>query len=367
MPSTPKHVFMYQAFGWNPPAFAHVGLLQNEHQKKLSKRDGDTEVSTYKEKGYLPEALNNFVALLGWSHSRKDDVMTMQDLIDEVCIILITFGNSTKTQQFSISRLTVGNTVVTFQKLDFLQRLHLRSALSLDCPPKTSRPSDLITELLPPHPIITTLSCLAKSRYSNLTEDYLSRCIHFNLKNLILPNAYLDSIVYMFTPSISLLYSLPPATKALRKINNYLTNSSPSPLPSATTSISGPPTTQTTSGIPTIVLPLLTDLAHIPQDEWTLHRIQSVFPHCADKTVDPPSYQRHIVLMQFLRLALTGGMPGPGIPEVMEILGREWVFLRFKEALELFALAGVDKNEQELLDVVNGGGELTGVMVTAAS
>lgn len=90
MPSTPKHVFMYQAFGWSPPAFAHVGLLQNEHQKKLSKRDGDTKVSAYKERGYLPEAINNFVALLGWSHSRKDDVMTMQDLIDEVRVILIT-------------------------------------------------------------------------------------------------------------------------------------------------------------------------------------------------------------------------------------------------------------------------------------
>ena len=71
--------------------------------------------------------------------------------------------------------------------------------------------------------------------------------------------------------------------------------------------------------------------------------------------------------MQFLRLALTGGMPGPGIPEVMEVLGREWVFLRFKEALELFTLAGVDKNEQELLEVVNGGVCVTGVMATEAS
>ena len=84
MPSTPRHAFMYNCFGWAQPAFAHVGLLQNEAKKKLSKRDGDVNVESYAEKGYLPEALNNFVALLGWSHTRQDDVMTMKDLIDEV-------------------------------------------------------------------------------------------------------------------------------------------------------------------------------------------------------------------------------------------------------------------------------------------
>lgn len=84
MPSTPKHVYLYQAFGWAPPAFVHVGLLQNEQKKKLSKRDGDVDVAIYRDKGYLPEALNNFVALLGSSHTRKDDVMAMQDLIEEV-------------------------------------------------------------------------------------------------------------------------------------------------------------------------------------------------------------------------------------------------------------------------------------------
>ena len=258
--------------------------------------------------------------------------------------------------------------MVTFQKLDFLQRSHLRSALSLDCPPITSYPSaptSTSPESLQTHPIFTSLLYLAKSRYPNLTEDYLSRCIHINLKNLILPKAYLDSMVYMFTPSVSPLYLLPPAAKVLRKINNYLANSSLSPPPPATTSISSLPTTQTTGGLPTIVLPLITSLAHIPPDEWTLQRVQDVFPHCADKAVDLAGYQRHIVLMQFLRLALTGGMPGPGIPEVMEVLGRGWVFLRFKEALQLFTLTGVDNYEQELLEVVNGAGAAADIVAAA--
>jgi glutamyl-tRNA synthetase len=89
MPSTPKHIYLYEAFGWTPPTFAHVGLLQNKERKKLSKRDGDVNVSQYKDAGYLPESLNNFVALLGWSHTSKSDVMQMEDLIKQVRVLLV--------------------------------------------------------------------------------------------------------------------------------------------------------------------------------------------------------------------------------------------------------------------------------------
>ena len=88
MPSTPKHIYLYEAFGWTPPTFAHVGLLQNKERKKLSKRDGDVNVSQYKDAGYLPESLNNFVALLGWSHTSKSDVMQMEDLIKQARVLL---------------------------------------------------------------------------------------------------------------------------------------------------------------------------------------------------------------------------------------------------------------------------------------
>lgn len=87
MPSTPKHVFMYEAFGWKPPVFAHVGLLQDKNRNKLSKRSGDVDVAIYKAKGYLPESLNNFVALLGWSHTGSSDIMSLPELVQEVELI----------------------------------------------------------------------------------------------------------------------------------------------------------------------------------------------------------------------------------------------------------------------------------------
>lgn len=82
--STPKHLALYDAFGWKAPEFAHVGLLVDDAGRKLSKRNLDTEVAAFRNQGFLPEAVLNFAALLGWSHSRRSDVMDLQQLKDEV-------------------------------------------------------------------------------------------------------------------------------------------------------------------------------------------------------------------------------------------------------------------------------------------
>lgn len=89
--STPKHVALYNAFNWNPPTFAHAGLLCSPNGEKLSKRnrDIDIDIAAYRDKGILPSALNNWLALLGWSPDKnagtKGDVFpTMDDLAKKV-------------------------------------------------------------------------------------------------------------------------------------------------------------------------------------------------------------------------------------------------------------------------------------------
>ena len=79
---------MYEAFGWQPPEFAHVGLLQDNTKQKLSKRNMDGDFAAYQREGYFPEALLNFVALLGWSHDLGSDILTLQDLIRNVWLPL---------------------------------------------------------------------------------------------------------------------------------------------------------------------------------------------------------------------------------------------------------------------------------------
>ena len=79
--NTPKQNVLYDAFGWAPPAYAHIPIILNMEGKKLSKRDGATSVADFQRLGYLPEALLNFIALLGWSPGDDREIMSRQDLI----------------------------------------------------------------------------------------------------------------------------------------------------------------------------------------------------------------------------------------------------------------------------------------------
>ena len=81
IPSTPRHVLLYKAFGWEPPVFCHLPVILAPGGGKLSKRKGAVSVGEYREKGYLPEALFNFLALLGWSPGDDREKMTIEELV----------------------------------------------------------------------------------------------------------------------------------------------------------------------------------------------------------------------------------------------------------------------------------------------
>lgn len=79
--STPKHVLLYQYFGWDVPKFYHTPLLRNPDKSKLSKRHGHTNVTWYIEEGFLPQAILNFLALMGWTHPEEKEVFSMEEFI----------------------------------------------------------------------------------------------------------------------------------------------------------------------------------------------------------------------------------------------------------------------------------------------
>ncbi len=83
--NTPKQLMIYEMFGWEPPVFGHMTIIVNENHKKLSKRDNSIMqfMSQYKEAGYLPEAMVNFLALLGWSPSGEEEIFSKDELIKE--------------------------------------------------------------------------------------------------------------------------------------------------------------------------------------------------------------------------------------------------------------------------------------------
>lgn len=86
IPSNPKHLLLYAAFGWKPPEFAHMPLIIGQDRSKLSKRHGDTSILDYREKGYLAEAMVNFLALLGWNDGTTKEIFSMSELKERFSI-----------------------------------------------------------------------------------------------------------------------------------------------------------------------------------------------------------------------------------------------------------------------------------------
>ncbi len=84
--STPKHVYLYEAFGWEAPEFVHLPNILNTDRKKLSKRQGDVAAADFRKRGYLPEGLVNYLALVGWSPEDEKEIFTMEELIEAFSI-----------------------------------------------------------------------------------------------------------------------------------------------------------------------------------------------------------------------------------------------------------------------------------------
>ncbi|MBN1585734.1 glutamate--tRNA ligase [Candidatus Uhrbacteria bacterium] len=110
LPSTPKHILLYRAFGWEPPVFAHLPLLLNPDRSKLSKRQGDVAVEDYRNQGYLPEALTNFIALLGWNPRADQEIYSKNELIDG----------------FDLGKVNKGGAVFSREKLDWMNREYMK-------------------------------------------------------------------------------------------------------------------------------------------------------------------------------------------------------------------------------------------------
>lgn len=110
IPSSPKHVMLYEAFGWQAPVFAHVPLLRNADKTKISKRKNPTSLNWYRQQGYLPEALVNFLALQGWSIREQSEE----------------FDLATFVERFDPKDISVGGPVFDMTKLDWLNGEKIR-------------------------------------------------------------------------------------------------------------------------------------------------------------------------------------------------------------------------------------------------
>jgi len=159
--STPKHLLLYQGFGWEPPVFAHMPLIRNADKSKLSKRKNDVSILSYKEKGYLPEALLNFIALLGWSHPQNEEIFSFTEFLEVM----------------SLERIQKTGPVFDTKKLDWMNGIYIRqlSADELKKRVQPYLPSDFpdhrLEEFLP----LVVDRLVTLKDIDELTRQYLSR------------------------------------------------------------------------------------------------------------------------------------------------------------------------------------------------
>jgi len=110
LPSMPLHALLYAAFAWEPPQYCHLPMVLGEDGQKLSKRHGATRVFEFKKRGYLPEAVVNYIALLGWSFDDSREFFSLQEL----------------RELFSLDRLNKAPAVFDYKKLDWFNGMYIR-------------------------------------------------------------------------------------------------------------------------------------------------------------------------------------------------------------------------------------------------
>ena len=142
LPSAPKHILLFEAFGWKAPKYAHLCVILNkETKRKLSKRDGDVSVEDFMKKGYLPEAVINFIVLLGWNPKTEQELFSLGELVEA----------------FDVAKLNKAGAIFDTEKLDWMNGVYIRK--------KDDRE---LAELCRPY---------LENFEENLADDYLEKII----------------------------------------------------------------------------------------------------------------------------------------------------------------------------------------------
>jgi len=188
--SAPKHIFLYQAFGWELPVFAHLPLILNPDKTKLSKRQGDVAAEDYLKKGYLPQALINFLALLGWNPTADREIYSKDELI----------------KLFDLSKVNKAGAVFQIDKLNWLNNHYLRE---LD----DQTYFDLVLPYL--------------NQYES-NEDLKKRVALLYRERMILPSEITAESAYLFADkldysSVSIAWKDRPKTEAKERLEAALT------------------------------------------------------------------------------------------------------------------------------------------------
>lgn len=150
LPSVPKHVLLYRAFGWEVPPMAHLPSVLGPDHKKLSKRHGSTAVREFRDQGYIPEGLVNFLALIGWSPGTEEEIFRLEQLIET----------------WRLDQVQKAGGVWDKERLDYFNGVHIRMLPDHEL-------AERLEEFLPagaPRDLIRAAAPLVKERIKTLAD-----------------------------------------------------------------------------------------------------------------------------------------------------------------------------------------------------
>jgi glutamyl-tRNA synthetase len=298
--STSKHLLLYQAFGWQPPKFAHLPIVLGSDKSKLSKRHGALSILEYRDQGYLPEALINFMALLGWNPGRSEcksewsvrqsetesdfdkdkeqEIFTRQELI----------------KKFSLDRVQKSGAIFNPEKLDWMNGYYIRQ-MDLDA----------LTEKCIPY--LSSLSLRggflvgARDRLRNsVTYDYVKKVVALEQERMKKLSEISELASFFFIDKLD--YN--PELLRWKKQNNQ--------------------------EIAKNLTLAEKELGKIKEKDFTREKIEKVLMKITKQTGTGE------ILWPF-RVALTGRKVSPGPFEVAEVLGKGKVIKKVKEAIRLIS------------------------------
>lgn len=271
--STPKHIQLYKYFGWTVPDTAHLPLLLNPDKSKLSKRQGDVAVEDYMKKGYLPQAMINFVAFLGWNPGGEQEIYSMADLIKE----------------FKFEKINKSGAVFNLEKLDWYNQQYLRTMSIKE-----------LTDLALPWLVDASL----------IPESMIGKDKVMNYLN------WLEKVVELEKERITTLADLPESVKFIFSLPEYES--------SILVWKKG-----TLAEVKEILpkLPIFLDTLSV--QDWNKEKLQIL----VGEWITQNGLTNGSVLWP-MRVSLSGQQNSPGPYEIAEVLGKEESIKRIKIAIE---------------------------------
>jgi glutamyl-tRNA synthetase len=278
--STPKHVVLYEAFGWEKPVFAHASVIKGPDGSKLSKRHGDTRCLDYREKGFLGSAVANFIALIGWSPKDDREVLSVAEMSDA----------------FSIEGLQPSPGVFDIQKLHWMNGVHIRGLSPDDLYDAVqnydSSTSDEEYRALPSRPAL-------QKAFDDLPREYVQQALVLEQERVKLLSEFADACEFFFAEDFPFDEG---AAAKWREMGH----------------------------VPRLFDAMLRRLAG--ERELSHDQCEALVGDVADEV----GLEKRADAIHPLRLALTGRTKGPGLWDLMSLLGPQRMAERITRAGPLF-------------------------------